>query len=57
MKRIDGRTLEQLRKVQVKKGYLKFALGSCLRSYHEDHSLPRKQVNWVSPKVQPVEIW
>lgn len=30
MKRIDGRTAHQLRKVTIKRNYLKFALGSCL---------------------------
>ena len=30
MKRIDGRTANQLRKVIIKRNYLKFALGSCL---------------------------
>lgn len=30
MKRIDGRLANQLRKVSIKRNYLKFALGSCL---------------------------
>ena len=30
MKRSDGRQPDQLRKVTIRKGYLKFALGSCL---------------------------
>ncbi len=30
MKRVDGRTPDKLRKINVKMGYLKFALGSCL---------------------------
>jgi len=30
MKRIDGRQADQLRKISVKRGYQKFALGSCL---------------------------
>lgn len=30
MARIDGRKPDELRKIKIKKGYLKFALGSCL---------------------------
>ncbi len=30
MKRIDGRDAKELRKVSIKRGYLKYALGSCL---------------------------
>lgn len=30
MKRIDGRNPDQLRRIKIRKGYLKFALGSCL---------------------------
>ncbi len=30
MKRIDGRTANELRKISIKRNYLKYALGSCL---------------------------
>ena len=37
MKRIDGRTASQLRKVKIKRNFLKFAMGSCLIEMGNTH--------------------
>jgi ribonuclease PH len=50
VKRIDGRSAEELRKVTIKRGYLKHALGSCLIEMGDTHVVCSASLDEMVPQ-------